>query len=115
MNCSFTKTGAVSRKSTGRQSNAARKSRRRKLAAAAETALRNGEEPSNAPVVQATDKERRLDSEYGLNLNSIDHEQDISNSNTVRPSDLHCLENQQSEQQSAAPEAESEVKSFCLL
>ncbi|KAL6903958.1 hypothetical protein GGI43DRAFT_381659 [Trichoderma evansii] len=110
MNCSFTKTSAASRKSTARQSNAARKKRRQKLAAAAETALRNEEEPSNAPVVQATDKEHRLDSEHGLNLDNVNHKQDVSNNDTVRPSDMHCLENQQSEQQSAAPEAELEEK-----
>lgn len=112
MNCSFTKTSAVSRQSAARKSNAARKNRRRKIAAAAEAALQTGEESSNAAVVQTADKEDRRNSSHGLNLDGDDYKQTANCSATVRPDDLHCPENQHSEQQPPALEAGVEVKSI---
>ncbi|KAL9477597.1 hypothetical protein ACSS6W_007438 [Trichoderma asperelloides] len=110
MNCSFTKTSAVSRQSAARKSNAARKNRRRKIAAAAEAALQTGEESSNAAVVQTADKEDRRNSSHGLNLDGDDYKQTANCSATVRPDDLHCPENQHSEQQPPALEAGVEAK-----
>lgn len=115
MRCSFTRTGAVSRKPAARESNTARKSRRQRIAAAAEAALQTEGESSNAAVVQATDTERPQDSNRGLNLDSGDQEQAISSNDAVQPDDLHGLEDQQSEQRPAALEAGKEVNSFLLF
>ncbi|EHK50229.1 hypothetical protein TRIATDRAFT_44933, partial [Trichoderma atroviride IMI 206040] len=67
MSCSFSGTGAASRRSIAKNSKAARKIRRRKLVAAAERASLQTEETSTTAVVQAADEEGRLDGGHGPN------------------------------------------------
>jgi hypothetical protein len=112
MDCSFT--GTPSRRSIAKSSKAACKIRQRKLAAAAEAAsLQIGEEASNVAVVQAADKEGRLDAGHGSNMDGECHTQDIGSSTTitVQPDDGHRCECQYP----VAREAKAEVKCFLLF
>lgn len=112
MDCSFT--GTPSRRSIAKSSKAARKIRRRKLAAAAEAAsLQTGEEANNAAAVQAADKEGRFDAGHGLNVDGECHTQDIGSSTTTtgQPDDAHRCECQYP----AARKAEAEVRSLLFF
>ncbi|UKZ66117.1 uncharacterized protein TrAtP1_007299 [Trichoderma atroviride] len=111
MSCSFSGTGAASRRSIAKNSKAARKIRRRKLVAAAERASLQTEETSTTAVVQAADEEGRLDGGHGPNVDGECHGQDISRSTTtVQPDDSHCPDCQFPEQHPATPESEAEEK-----
>lgn len=112
MDCSFTGAGIASRRAIAKSSKAARKIRRRKLAAVAEAASLQTEETSSTAVVQAADKEGHLDGGHDLNKDGEGHKQDVSSSTTVQPDDSYCPECQFSEQLPAALEADAEVKSF---
>lgn len=121
MDCTFTGfpkvSPEVSRPYPSRRSKPARKTRRRRIAAAAGAApLQAGEETSSTAVVQAADNEHLDDCDYGSDLDGEYQQEDISRRSTVQLDDLHRLENQHPERQSAADEDGGvEVKSISLF
>jgi hypothetical protein len=108
----FTKSNTSSCHFIERESNAARKTRRRNISATSQTNLRIGEESGSAVVTQEASRTHRHDNDHDFDSDSDNdsHDHPAENSATVHSDDLNSLANQRLDEQLAAFGVGAQVK-----